>query len=138
MNFSSNAADVHKPLGKYFHTTLVPASARWLVVSGQVGIDKNGKLATNLRKQAEQCFRNILACLRENRMRKGDLVKTTVYLTDSRFVDGYRLARSRIIGDATLIHLDAGDRRRPGIARYSDRNRGLGGQSLNFLEQEIY
>ena len=103
MNFSSNAAAVHKPLGKYCHTTLVPASARWLVVSGQVGIDKNGKLATNLRKQAEQCFRNILVCLRENRMRKGDLVKTTVYLTDSRFVDGYRLARSRIIGDATLF-----------------------------------
>ena len=103
MNFSSNSAAVHKPLGKYCHTTLVPASACWLVVSGQVGIDKNGKLATNLRKQAEQCFRNILACLRENGMRKGDLVKTTVYLTDSRFVDDYRLARSRIIGDATLF-----------------------------------
>ena len=103
MNVSSNSADVHKPLGKYCHTTLVPASARWLVVSGQVGIDKNGKLATKFRKQAEQCFRNILACLRENRMRKGDLVKTTVYLTDSRFVDDYRLARSRVIGDVTLF-----------------------------------
>ena len=103
MNVSSNSAAVHKPLGKYCHTTLVPASARWLVVSGQVGIDKNGKLATNLRKQAEQCFRNILACLRENGMGKSDLVKTTVYLTDSRFIDDYRLARSRIIGDATLF-----------------------------------
>ena len=103
MNVSPNSATVHKPLGKYCHTTLVPASARWLVVSGQVGIDKNGRLATNLRKQAEQCFRNILACLRENGMGKGDLVKTTVYLTDSRFIDDYRLARSRIIGDATLF-----------------------------------
>mgnify|MGYP003315769955 FL=1 len=103
MNVSSNAAAVHKPLGKYCHTTLVPASARWLVVSGQVGIDKSGKLATNLRKQAEQCFRNILACLRENGMGKGDLVKTTVYQTDSRFIDDYRVARSRIIGDATLF-----------------------------------
>ena len=103
MNISANPAAVHKPLGKYCHTTLVPASARWLVVSGQVGIDKNGKLATKFRKQAEQCFRNILACLRENRMRKGDLVKTTVYLTDSRFVDDYRLARSRVIGDVTLF-----------------------------------
>jgi enamine deaminase RidA (YjgF/YER057c/UK114 family) len=36
-------------------------------------------------------------------MRKDDLVKSTVYLTDSRFVDDYRLARSRIIGDATLF-----------------------------------
>ena len=103
MNVSSNPADVHKPLGKYCHTRLVPDNASWLVVSGQVGIAKNGKLATNIRKQAEQCFRNILACLRKNGMRKGDLVKTTGYLTDSRFVDDYRLARSRVIGDATLF-----------------------------------
>ena len=103
MNISSNPAAVHKPLGKYCHTTLVPASARWLILSGQVGIDKNGKLATGIRKQAEQTFRNILACLRENKMRKADLVKTTVYLTDSRFINDYRLARSRIIGDATLF-----------------------------------
>ena len=103
MNISSNPAAVHQPLGKYSHTTRVPASSRWLVFSGQGGIDKNGKLATGIRKQAEQAFRNILACLRENKMRKADLIKTTVYLTDSRFIDDYRLARSRIIGDATLF-----------------------------------
>lgn len=103
MNVSSNPAAVHKPLGKYCHTTLVPANARWLVVSGQVGIDRKGKLATGIRKQAEQTFRNVVACLRENGMRKGDLVKTTVYLTDSRFVSDYRLARSRMIGDATVF-----------------------------------
>ena len=103
MNISSNSADVYKPLGNYCHTTMVPGSAHWLVVSGQVGIDKNGKLASKFKKQVEQCFKNILACLRENGMRKGDLVKTTVYLTDARFVDDYRLARSRIIGDATVF-----------------------------------
>ena len=103
MNISTNPAAVHKPLGKYCHTTRVPANACWLVVSGQVGIDKNGKLMTGIRKQAEQTFRNILACLRENKMRKADLVKTTIYLTDSRFINDYRLARSRIIGDATLF-----------------------------------
>ena len=103
MNISSSPAAIHKPLGKYCHTTLVPVSARWLIVSGQVGIDKSGKLATSIRKQAEQAFKNILACLRENKMRKSDLVKTTVYLTDSRFINDYRLARSRIIGDATLF-----------------------------------
>jgi len=103
MNVSSNPTAVHKPLGKYCHTTLVPASARWLVVSGQVGIDKNGKLAAGIRKQAEQTFKNILACLRKNKMGKSDLVKTTTYLADSRFIDDYRLARSRIIGDAALF-----------------------------------
>ena len=59
MNISSNPAMVHKPLGKYCHTTLVPANAKWLVLSGQVGIDKKGNLANGIRKQTEQTLRNI-------------------------------------------------------------------------------
>ncbi len=103
MNHSANPNTVHKPLGRYCHTTLVPADARWLVLSGQVGINPKGQLATGIRKQTEQTFRNILACLRAQGMRKKDLVKTTVYLTDSRFADSYRQARSKVIGDETLF-----------------------------------
>ena len=36
MNLSDNPSTLHKPLGKYCHTTLVPADANWLVLSGQV------------------------------------------------------------------------------------------------------
>ncbi len=103
MNHSANPSTVHKPLGRYCHTTLVPADARWLVLSGQVGINSKGQLATGIGKQTEQTFRNILACLRAQGMRKKDLVKTTVYLTDSRFADSYRQARSKVIGDETLF-----------------------------------
>jgi len=103
MNHSANPSTVHKPLGRYCHTTLVPADARWLVLSGQVGINSKGQLATGIRKQTEQTFRNILACLRAQGMRKKDLVKTTVYLTDSRFTDSYRQTRSKVIGDETLF-----------------------------------
>ena len=103
MNISSNPATVHKPLGKYCHTTLVPANAQWLVLSGQVGIDKKGKLANGIRKQTEQTLRNIVSGLRDQGMRKSDLVKTTVYLTDSRFIEDYRLARARVIGDETIF-----------------------------------
>ena len=103
MNISSNPATVHKPLGKYCHTTLVPANARWLVLSGQVGLDKKGNLANGIRKQTEQTLRNIVSWLRDQGMRKSDLVKTTVYLTDSRFIEDYRLARARVIGDETIF-----------------------------------
>ena len=103
MNISSNPATVHKPLGKYCRTTLVPANAQWLVLSGQVGIDKKGKLANGIRKQTEQTLRNIVSGLRDQGMRKSDLVKTTVYLTDSRFIEDYRLARARVIGDETIF-----------------------------------
>ena len=48
------------------------------------------------------CFEcNILAILRGNGMRKGHLVKITVYLTDPRHIEAYRAARKKIIGDAT-------------------------------------
>ena len=102
MNTAMNPKTVRKPGGSYSHTVKVPANAEWLVISGQVGVDERGRLAVGVRKQSEQVFRNILACLRANDMSKKDLVKFTVYITDSRFIDDYRAARKKIIGDATL------------------------------------
>ena len=102
MNQLVNPKTVHKPLGAYTHSVKVPRDAEWLVMSGQVGINAKGQLADGIRKQTEQVFRNILACLRENGMRKSDLVKFTVFLTDPRHVEPYRAARKKVIGDATL------------------------------------
>ena len=102
MNEFSNPKQVHPPLGAYSHTVKVPPNATWLILSGQVGIDARGKLQTGLRRQAEQVFRNILACLRANGMKKEDLVKLVVYLTDSRFVEEYRAARTKVLGGDVL------------------------------------
>ena len=102
MNTAMNPETVHQPGGSYSHTVKVPPNAEWLVISGQVGVDAKGKLATDIRKQSEQVFRNILACLRANGMSKKDLVKFTVYITDSRFIADYRAARKKIMGDGTL------------------------------------
>ena len=60
----------------------MPANAEWLVISGQVGVNAKGQIVDGIRKQAEQAFRNILACLKEGGMAKKDLVKFTVFLTD--------------------------------------------------------
>jgi enamine deaminase RidA (YjgF/YER057c/UK114 family) len=102
MNQRVNPKTVHAPLGAYSHSIKVPGDAEWLVVAGQVGIDAKGRLVDGMRKQAEQAFRNILACLKENGMRKGHLVKFTVFLTDPRHIEAYRAARKKVIGDATL------------------------------------
>ena len=102
MNQLSNPSDVHKPLGSYSHCVKIPHDAQWLVMSGQVGLDAKGNVQLGIRKQAEQTFRNILAGLKANGMRKQDLVKFTVYLTDARYIGEYRAARKRLIGDKTL------------------------------------
>lgn len=111
MNEFSNPKQVHAPLGAYSHTVKVPPNATWLILSGQVGVNASGKLQTGMRRQAEQVFRNILACLRANRMHKEDLVKLVVYLTDSRLLEEYRAARNKMMGTdiapaSTLLIID--------------------------------
>lgn len=100
MNTMRNPKAVHAPVGAYSHTVHVPPGARWVAVAGQVGINARGVLAKGIRHQAEQAFRNVLACLRENAMRKQDLVKITVFLTDARHIAEYRAARAKLLGDA--------------------------------------
>ena len=99
MNTPSNPGAVHKPAGPYHHTVLVSENARWLAISGQVGMDRGGNIASGVRAQSEQVFRNFAACLDANGMRKEDLIKVTVYLTDARFLAEYRAARSAVFGD---------------------------------------
>ena len=130
MNEFSNPKQVHPPLGAYSHTVKVPPNATWLILSGQVGINASGKLQTGLRRQAEQVFRNILACLRANRMKKEDLVKLVVYLTDSRFVEEYRAARAKVLGGdvlpaSTLLVIDG-----PRASGHAHRGGGLGGEGV--------
>jgi 2-iminobutanoate/2-iminopropanoate deaminase len=100
MNKLLNPKSVHAPVGAYSHTVGVPPGARWVAVAGQVGINRRGVLAKGIRRQAEQAFRNVLACLREHGMRKQDLVKINTFLTDARFIAEYRAARARVLGDA--------------------------------------
>lgn len=112
MNEAMNPKTVHKPLGMYSHTISVPPNARWLVVSGQVGVNAKGVTAVGAKRQAEQAYRNVVACLRANKMTKEHLVKLTIYLTDSRFVDDARAARLKVLGEAvqptsTLVIVDA-------------------------------
>ena len=98
MNEASNPSTVAPPLGAYAHTIRVPADAEWLVISGQVGVSRAGKLANGPLKQTEQCYKNVLACLKANGMSKKDLVKTTVYITDSRYVADFRAGRDNVLG----------------------------------------
>jgi enamine deaminase RidA (YjgF/YER057c/UK114 family) len=102
MNEFVNPKNSHKPVGAYTHSVRIPRDSDILMIAGQVGVDAKGKLQDGIKKQAEQAFRNVVNCLRANKMAKGDLVKLTVFLTDPRHVDAYRAARKKVIGDGTL------------------------------------
>jgi len=73
----------------------------WSFLVKSVSTSK-GQLQVGPRKQAEQVFRNIRTCLRENGMSKKHLVKLTTFVTDPRYIEDYRTARKKLIGDTVV------------------------------------
>ena len=86
--------------GKYSLGDEVRAGARKLYVSGQVGVDSRGKLQPTFEKQAAQVWKNIAQVLKAGGMSYRNIVKVTVFLTDSRFIGPYRTVRDQFIKDA--------------------------------------
>ena len=100
MNRMRNPAAVAPPGGRYTHAIEVPASARLLYISGQIGAAADGAVPSGIVAQTENCWRNILAILADAGMGIADLVKVTIFLTREEDIAAYREARDRIIGDA--------------------------------------
>ena len=83
--------------GKYSLGAEVPAGARYLYVSGQVGVDSRGKLQDTFEKQAAQVWKNIGQVLKSGGMTYKDMVKVTTFLTDARFVVPFRTVRDQFV-----------------------------------------
>jgi 2-iminobutanoate/2-iminopropanoate deaminase len=104
-------AALHPPAANYSHATGVPPNARWLYLSGQVGIAPDGTIPEDTTAQAELCFANIAAILHEAGMAPLDLVRLTTYLLDPRDRAGYMAVRDRFVGSpppaSTLVVISA-------------------------------
>ena len=83
--------------GKYSLGAEIPAGARLLSVSGQVGVNAKGKLQDGIDKQCEQVWKNIGLVLKAGGMAYKDIVKMTTFLTDSRFIPASRVARDKVL-----------------------------------------
>ena len=83
--------------GKYSLGAEVPADARYLFVSGQVGVDSRGKLQPTFEKQAVQVWKNIGQVLKAGGMGYKDIVKITSFITDGRYLMANRAARDQFI-----------------------------------------
>jgi enamine deaminase RidA (YjgF/YER057c/UK114 family) len=90
---------VAPPFSNYVHAVEVPGNARWLYVSGQIGITSDGSVADDFTGQAEQAFRNVIAILEEAGMAVTDIVRVNTYLTDSADIGNYRGIRDRMLND---------------------------------------
>lgn len=92
-----NPATIAKPASQYSHGVIVSASARRLVISGQIGINPDGSIAGGLEAQMRRCWDNLFEVLREAGMTKHNLVKITVYVTQAGVTAQYRKMRDEVL-----------------------------------------
>ncbi|HSI41693.1 MAG TPA: Rid family hydrolase [Xanthobacteraceae bacterium] len=92
-------AAVRAPFARYSHAVEVPAGARLLLVSGQLGIDAADRVPEDAAAQAELCFNAISACLAEAGMSAADVVRLNAYVTDRAHMAAYMAARDRFTAD---------------------------------------
>lgn len=76
----------------------VPAGARFVVTSGQIGCRKDGTIPKDMAAQVECALKNVLAVLKSARMSPKDLVKVTVFLRHIEDAKTFRKVRDRILG----------------------------------------
>jgi enamine deaminase RidA (YjgF/YER057c/UK114 family) len=93
-----NPASVCAPFSRYSQAVSAPAGYRWLHVSGQVGVDRDRKVATGFEAQAELAWGNLIACVKAAGFEVQDLIKVTVLLTRASDVPASRQLRERILG----------------------------------------
>jgi enamine deaminase RidA (YjgF/YER057c/UK114 family) len=83
------------PFARYVHGVLVPAGARLLFTSGQLGMAADGTVPDDEGAQADICFANIDAILAEGGAARGDVVRINAFVTERAFMAGYMAARDR-------------------------------------------
>jgi enamine deaminase RidA (YjgF/YER057c/UK114 family) len=94
-----NPRGLVKPTG-YTHLVIAP-DGRTVYIAGQVALDSAGKVvgAGDFAAQAEQVFRNLEHALTSVGGSMADLVKTTTFITDIKYLPALREARTRYLAN---------------------------------------
>lgn len=92
-----DAATIRAPFGNYSHAVLVPPGARMLFCSGQLGVRADDTTPETVAAQAEVCFDNIGALLREAGMGFGDIVRLAGFVTRREDMAAYMAVRDRYV-----------------------------------------
>ena len=106
-----NPAGVHAPVAAYSHQIEVSPAARWLVLSGQIGLGLDGVPPSDPVEQIEVALDNIRRNLDAAGMAVGDLVKLTFYLVGDIEAERRKRALEAFLGDhrpcMTLLYVSA-------------------------------
>ena len=95
-----NPAAIVPPFARYAHGVEVPAGARLIFTSGQLGVGPNGTAPDGVAEQAAICFANVEAILAEAGANAGDVIRINAYVTGRQHMAGYMEARDRWLAEA--------------------------------------
>lgn len=96
MTRAVTAPDIAPAFSNYSHGMLVPAGAQMLFCSGQLGVAPDGSVPEGCAAQAELCFANVEAVLREAGMGLADVVRVNAFVTDRAHLQAYMAVRNRL------------------------------------------
>lgn len=88
------------PASSYSQAIVHPASAKRVVVSGQIGVTVDGKVLDGLDAQVRQSFENLVAVLAAAGATPADVVKVTTFMVAPGDVTVARKWRKHFFGDA--------------------------------------
>ncbi len=92
-----NPDGVPKPPSKHAQAVETAPGLRWLHISGQIGLDAEGKLADTPLGQHRQIWANIVKLLAAARMTPEHLVRVCCYVTSVDQVANYRALRDETL-----------------------------------------
>ena len=98
-----NPATIAPPFARYAHGIEVPAGARLVATSGQLGLAPDGTVPEGSEAQADLCFANIDAILAEAGASRADVVRINAFVTGRAHMPGYMAARDRWLADQTRL-----------------------------------
>ena len=86
----------------YVHAMEVTSAARFLFVSGTMGLDHNGRAPDGLSEQLSLLWSNIRRILDEAGMTTENIVRLTSYLRDASFAAANQDARLQALGERRI------------------------------------
>ncbi len=106
-----NPTSIHPPFSSYSHGIVVPAGARLIFCSGQLGIAPDGRVPPAAGEQARLCFDNIAAILEQGGATLADIVRINAYVTDRADLPAYMAVRNALFeapGPASTLMIVSG------------------------------
>ena len=92
-----NPPTLHPPFSAYSLGMEVSGVERWLHLSGQVGVKKDGSVPPGAEGQMEECWAKIFAILESAGMDRGNMIKVTGFVTRPEDIGLFRQVRDRLL-----------------------------------------